>query len=89
MKSLHRRPVQSRIIFKLGTIAYQTPSSGEPSYLLFVLSLASKPRELRSSDFQLLSVPIVKTLGGTRAFSVAFQLLFAIHSLNMLSHQIV
>ena len=36
-----------------------------------MLSLAPKPRELRSSGFHLLSVPRVKTHAGTRAFSVA------------------
>jgi len=46
-------------------------SSREPSYLCSMLSLAPKPRELRSSDFHLLSVPRVKTHAGTRAFSVA------------------
>ena len=71
LKSLHWLPVQSRIIFKLCTIAYQTLSSGEPSYLFSMLSLAPKPRELRSSGFHLLSVPRVKTHAGTRAFSVA------------------
>jgi len=71
MKSLQWLPVQSRIIFKLGTIAYQTLSSGEPSYLFSMLSLAPKARELCSSGFQLLSVPRVKTHAGTSAFSVA------------------
>jgi len=35
--SLHWFPVQSRIIFKLCAIAYQTLSSGEPSYLFSML----------------------------------------------------
>ena len=69
--SLHWLTVQSRIIFKLGTIAYQTLSSGEPSYLFSMLSLVSKPRQLRSSGFYLLSVPGVKTHARTRAFLVA------------------
>ena len=60
LKYLHWLPVQSRIIFKRCTIADQTPSSGE-----------TKPRELRSSGFYLLSVPRIKTHAGTRAFSVA------------------
>jgi len=40
LKSLHQIRVQSRIIFKLCAIAYQTLSSGEPSYLFSMLSLA-------------------------------------------------
>ena len=71
LKSLHWLRVQSRIIFRFCTIAYQTLSSGEPSYLFSMLSLSPKPRELRSSSFHLLSVPRVKTHAGTHAFSVA------------------
>ena len=71
LKSLHWLPVQSRIIFKLCTIAYQTLSSGETSYLFSMFALAPKPRELTSSSFHLLSVPSVKTHIETRAFSVA------------------
>ena len=71
MKSHHGLPVQSRIIFKLCTIIYQTLSSGESSYLFSMLSLSPEPRELRSSGFHLFSFPRVKTHVGTRAFSVA------------------
>ena len=57
LKSLHWLPVQFRIIFKLCTIVYQTLSSGEPSYLIYILSLAPNPTEFRSSGFHLLSNP--------------------------------
>jgi len=76
LKSLHWLLVQSRIIFKLCTIAYQTISSGEPSRLFFTLSLAPKPRELRSFGFHLLSVPIVKTHAVTCAFSIVVRTLW-------------
>ena len=82
LKSLHWLPVQTRIIYKLYTIAYQTPP-GKPAYLFSMLSIPPKPRELRSSAFHLLSIPRVKTRTGTRAFSV-----FGMHSMSMLSHQI-
>ena len=65
------REVQPRIIFKLYTFPYQTLSSGESSYLFSKLSLAPKPRELRSSGFHLLSVSKFKTHTKTRAFSIA------------------
>jgi len=87
LKSLHWLPVQSLIIFKLCTIAYQTLYSWEPSYLFSVHSLPPKPRELRSSGFHLFSVLRIKTHTGTRAFSVAIPTLW-IHSLHMLTHQI-
>jgi len=61
LKSLHWLPLQI-----LCTIGYQTLSSGEPSYLFSILSLAPKSRELH-----LLSIPRVKTHTGTLAFSVA------------------
>ena len=80
-------PIHSRIIFKFCTMAYQTLSSGDPSYLFSLLSLAPKPREPSSSGFHL-SVPRIKTHAGNHAFSVAIPKLFGIHSLNMLSHQI-
>ena len=57
LKSFHWLPVQSRIIFKLCTVAYQAISSEEMSYLFSMLSLAPKPREIRSSGFHLLTVP--------------------------------
>jgi len=66
LKCLHWLPVQSHIIFKLCTIAYQTLSSREPLCLFFMFSVATKFRELHSSGFQLLSVPRVKTHAGTR-----------------------
>ena len=70
LKSLHWLPIQSHINFKLCTIAYQTLSSGEPSYLFSMHSLASNPRKLRSSGFHLLYVPRIETHAGTRAFSI-------------------
>jgi len=64
LKSLHWLTVQSRIIFKLSNIPYQTLSSGELSYLFSMVSLAFKPRELFSSSFHLLSVSRVKLMVG-------------------------
>ena len=55
---------------------YQTLSSGEPSYLFSMLSLAPKAQKLRSSGFHLLSVARVKTHAGTRAFLVAVHTLW-------------
>jgi len=71
LKSLHWLSDQFRVNFNHCTIAYQTLSSREPSYLFSTLSLALKPRKLRSSVFHMLSVPSVKTHARTHAFSVA------------------
>ena len=74
-KSLHWLPIQSRIILKFCTIAYQTLSSGEPSYLFSMLSLSPKPRELRSSGFHLF---VPKFMLGLVLF-LLLSLLFRIH----------
>ena len=68
--------VQSRIIFKLCSIAYQTLSSREHWYMFSIFPLALKPRELHSSGFHSLSVPRIKTQAGTLTFSVALPTLW-------------
>ena len=70
LKSLHWLPVRYRIMFKICTITYQALSSKQPAYLHSLLTPARQPRQLRSSNSNLLFVPSVKT-NGTRAFSVA------------------
>ena len=84
LKSLHWLPVQSRIIFKFCSIAYQTLSSEEPSYLHSVILLACNPRGLRSSGVHLLSVPRVKLHAGTRVFSVAVPTLWMMMMMMMM-----
>ena len=69
----HWLPVRYRIIFKICTITYQTLSSNQPAYLHSLLTPARQLslRQLRSSNFNILFVPSVKTNVGTRGFSVA------------------
>ena len=71
LKSLHWLPVHYRIIFKIGTIAYQALSSTQPAYLNSMLTPARNSRQLRSTTSNPLYIPRVKTNAGTRAFSVA------------------
>ena len=71
LKSLNWLPVRHHIIFKICTITYQALSSKQPSFLHSLLTPAKQPRQLRSSNYNLLFVPSVKTNVGTRAFSVA------------------
>ena len=88
-KSLHWLPVQSRIIFKLCTAAYQTLSSGEPSYLFSMLSLAPiSPEYSVHLVFICRLFPGLKLILGLVLFSVALSLLFETLSLNLLNHQI-
>ena len=68
LKSLHWLPVQYRIIFKICTITYEVLSSKQPAYLNSLLTPARQPRQLQSSNSDLLFVPSVKTNVRTRAF---------------------
>ena len=61
IKSLHWLPVQYRIIFNICTITYQVLLSKQPAYLHSLLTPARQPRQLRSSNSNLLFVPSVKT----------------------------
>ena len=71
LKSLHWLPVRYRIICKICAITYQALSSKQPAvYLHSLFTPARQPRQLRSSDSNLLFVHRVKTIVGTRAFSV-------------------
>ena len=69
LKWLHWLPVRNRII--ICTITYQALSSKQPAYLHSLLTPARQPKQLRSSNSNLLFIPSVKTNVGTRGFSVA------------------
>ena len=69
--SLSDITVRYHIIFKIWTITYQALSSKHPAYLHLLLTPARQPRQVRSSNFNLLFVPSVKTNVETRALSVA------------------
>ena len=71
LKSLHLLPVRYRISCKICTITYQALSSKQPAYLHSPLTPARQPRQLPSSNSNLLFVPSVKTNVGTRAVLVA------------------
>ena len=71
LKTLHWLPVRERIAYKLAIFCHQCLYSDSfPSYLTELLTPYNPPRQLRSSDSLLLSVPRFskKTLG-TRSFS--------------------
>ena len=63
-------PVRYHIIFKTRTVTYQALSSKQPAFLHSLLTAARQPRQLQSSNSNLLFAPSVKTNVGTRAFSV-------------------
>ena len=84
LKSLHWPPVRCSIVFKICTNTYQALSSKQPTYLHSLLTPARQPRQLRSSNYNLLFVPSVKTNVVTRACSVAAPTL-GTHSMLVLS----
>jgi hypothetical protein len=72
MHALHWLPVQERVKFKTLVFVYKALNNMAPQYLQELLSRHSPPRQLRSSDQNLLTVPHTRSsLVQNRAFSVA------------------
>ena len=69
--NLHWLPITRRIEFKMATLTYKTLNSGSPSYLASLIQPYHPPRNLRSSDLNLLTQPRTRTALGSRAFRVA------------------
>ena len=69
LKSLHWLPIHFRVIFKVRLLTFKTLHLEIPSYLHTLLSMAIPSRSLRSNKGPLLTVPRVKTVTGSRAFS--------------------
>ena len=68
LRSLHWLPVRFRILFKINLFTYKTPREKQPVYLHFMLSASLPSHSLRSNNNNSLSVPMVKTNTGARAF---------------------
>ena len=71
LNQLHWFPVDYRIKFKLAVITYNVIFSSEPAYLRSLLEFHAPARSLRSSSTNLLHVPLVRSVFGSRGFSVA------------------
>ena len=69
LQSLHWLPVKHRINFKIRLLTFRTLQTGQPSYLCDILVRANPSRILRNNQGPLLTVPKVKTVTGSRAFS--------------------
>ena len=75
LRQLHWLPVAHRIQYKIALITFKILAVKEPSYLFsFLTPLSSNrpdsSRQLRSSEQNLLSVPLAKSVLHSRAFSV-------------------
>ena len=71
LNHLHWLPIDYRIRFKLAVLTHSVLFSGQPEHLRSVLSHYCPSRSLRSSNTNQLSVPLVRTVFGSRGFSVA------------------
>ena len=68
LRSLHWLPVRFRILFKINLLTYKTLREKQPVYLHSMLAASIPSRSLRSNNGNSLSVPMVKTNTGARAF---------------------
>ena len=69
--TLHWLPVHERIIYKVALFAYKCKNELAPTYLSDLIINYVPPRQLRSSDMNLLVQPRVNTATANRGFSVA------------------
>jgi hypothetical protein len=71
LKELHWLPVSQRITYKIASLTFKTLHYKQPSYLFNILSPYTPLSKLRSSNKHHLTVPLVKSELGRRAFSYA------------------
>jgi len=71
LHSLHWLPIKHRIDFKILTLTYKLLHSGTPSYLSSLLHAYIPSRSLRSGEQDLLHIPAVSSVIGSRAFRIA------------------
>ena len=67
---------QIKINFKVMLLTFKTLQSGQPSYLNSLLAKATPSRILRSNQGPLLTIPRLKTVTGSRAWSSCAPLLW-------------
>jgi hypothetical protein len=70
MQDLHWLPVRDRIRFKVALLTYRCVHGIADPSLAGLLSPYVPPRQLRSSDLSLLTIPWVSSENGKRAFAV-------------------
>lgn len=89
LRSLHWLPLRFRINFKVRLLTFKTLQLGQPSYLHDLLAMAKPSRSLRSNQGPMLTVPRVKTVTGSRAFSACAPVLWNSLPLSIRSLQSV
>ena len=77
LKELHWLPIEKRIEYKIILTTFKSIHALAPQYICELLKPYPTPRELRSSDANLLAIPQSRTKTyGDRAFSVAAPILW-------------
>jgi hypothetical protein len=71
LKKLHWLPISQRITYKVASLTFKTIHYKQPSYLFNLLSPYTPSINLRSSGRHLLTIPLVTSELGRRAFSYA------------------
>ena len=71
LKDLHWLPVRQRITFKIACLTYKAKHLNQPPYLAELLTPYKPSRNLRSSDKNLLLIPLVKNKQAEGSFSFA------------------
>ena len=71
LKELHWLPIQDRVVFKLLVYVYRAKIGKSPSYIMDLISTYNPPRDLRSGNKDLLTVPRTFSSYGNRSFSSA------------------
>jgi len=67
LKQLHWLPVEQRILYKVGLLAFKVKTNGQPLYLAEMLHCAPSSNR-RSSCKNLLTIPFLKSENGRRSF---------------------
>ena len=71
LKKLHWFPIFQRLTFKVALLTFKALFYNQPSYLFNLLVPYNPPRNLRSTDKHLLTVPNIKSAFRRRSFSYA------------------
>ena len=83
LRSLHWLPVTFRILFQINLLTYKTLREKQPVYLHSMLATSLPPRSLRSNNDYSLSVPMIKTNTGAKAFHYCAPSLWSILPLSV------
>ena len=71
LRELHWLPIAVRVEFKILLLVHRALNGRAPDYVVNYVSRRLPPRSLRSSELNLLCVPLAKRIWGDRSFDIA------------------